>query len=386
MLCPYCNNVRADNFGPCPFCGAASPLGWGAMDGQHMFNQPMPQQPAFPTAQGFPGPQAGVRNYAPPSPPVAPGSQERRPASLLKRFPPADSAQQAPFQQGGNDNSLWGQVMAPQAFQSPVQAPPSNAAFQSPPSLLPVPYSTGAPNQLQPGAWPQSQQGPNNFAPTVLPQGFPTAALAPTSSDASLVPAKPQSEEGPIYVAPMYTKPRPIIPRYRAISGLLSVLIVSLLLCTGAGLYAKATGKLSFLRPLFGGEVRPKSISPTPIPSLPVPKVIVQLGPASNVITSASTASNIDFHTAVPLIVSTTFKPNSTIYLTYSVHPSAPGAVLIKWYTNGNYYVSSPLMPIKNAKGTNGYTVMQFAQPLEGSVELYWNNQLGIRLYFVVTN
>jgi hypothetical protein len=299
--------------------------------------------------------------------------------------------QQAPLQPGGNDNSLWGQVMAPQAFSTPVQTPPSSAAFQSPPSLLPVPYSTGAPNQLQPAAFPQSQQGPNNFAPTVLPQGFPTAALqgainrAPTE-DAALVPATPQSEEGPIYVAPMYTKPRPIIPRYRAISGLLSVLIVSLLLCTGAGLYAKATGKLSFLRPLFGEEMRPKSISPTPVPPLPVPKVVVQLGPASGVITSASTASNIDIHTAVPLIVSTTFKPNQTIYLTYSVHPRTPGAVLIKWYTDGNYYVSSPRMSIPSAKDTNGYTVMQFAQPLEGSVELYWNNQLGIRLYFVVTN
>ena len=43
-------------------------------------------------------------------------------------------------------------------------------------------------------------------------------------------------------------------------------------------------------------------------------------------------------------------------------------------------------MAIKNAKDTNGYTVMQFGASLEGSVELYWNNQLGIRLYFVVTN
>ena len=241
-------------------------------------------------------------------------------------------------------------------------------------------------NSLQPGSFPQQQQVANNLVPTVLPQGFPTSALAPASSDASLVPAQPHSGDAPIYVAPMYTKPRPIIPRYRAISGLLSVLIVSLLLCTGAGLYAKATGKLSFLRPLFGGEIRPKSVTPTPLPTYPAPKLVFQPGPASNIITSASTASSIDLHTAVPLIESTTFKPNQVIYLTYSVHPRAPGSVLIKWYTNNHYYVSSPLMPITSAKDTNGYTVMQFAEPLQGFVELYWNNSLGIRLYFVVTN
>jgi hypothetical protein len=284
--------------------------------------------------------------------------------------------------------------MAPQVIQ--VQTPQMGATFQQTPSLLPVPYQSGAgaPNQ-QPVPFPSQQQGAKDVnalrsaplsAPTVLPQGFPTTALAPATSDASLVPAQPHAEEAPIYVAPMYTKPRPIIPRYRAISGLLSVLIVSILLCTGAGLYAKATGKLSFLRVLYGGETRPKSVTPTAIPTLPAPKLVFQPGPASNIITSASTASSIDVHTAVPLIETTTFKPNETIFLTYSIHPRTTGFVLIKWYTNGLYYESSPPMPIKSVKDTNGYTVMQFTEPLEGSVELYWNNQLGIRLYFVVTN
>lgn len=275
---------------------------------------------------------------------------------------------------GGNDNSLWGQIMAPQAMQAPAQLPSSNAPLSQQQSLLPVPYQPAR-------SMPNMQQ-----SLAILPQGLPTTAVAPTSPDASLVPGQLLPEDAPVYVAPMYTKPRPIIPRYRAISGLLSVLIVSLLLCTGVGLYAKASGKLSFLRVIYGGEIRPKSVKVTPIPTLPAPKLVFQPGPASNIITSASTASSIDLHTAVPLIETTTFKPGEPIYLTYSVHPRTPGTVLIKWYTNGLPYTASPPMLIKDAKDTNGYTVMQFSEQLAGSVELYWNNQLGIRLYFVVTN
>lgn len=308
--------------------------------------------------------------------------QGNRPGSLLKRFLHSGNAQNTPPQGAGNDNSLWGQVMAPQAMQAPAQTPNSDATLQQQQSLLPVPYQprVGVPNQQQ-GYYPQQQQ-----SLTILPQGHSTTAMTPTSIDTSLAPGQLHPEDVPVYVPPMYTKPRPIIPRYRAISGLLSVLIVSILLCTGVGLYAKASGKLSFLRVIYGGEIRPKSVKPAPVTTLPAPKLVFQPGPASNIITSASTASNIDFHTAVPLIETTTFKPGEPIFLTYSVHPPTPGTVLIKWYTNSLFYESSPPMPIKNAKDTNGYTVMQFAQPLEGSVELYWNNQLGIRLYFVVTN
>ncbi len=375
MLCPYCNNFRPVNEGPCPSCGAPSTPVRGAMDNQQAFNGPVQQQQAaFPTPQGFPTYQAG----SPMTPAPAPTAQGNHSASLLQRFMHANTTQNTPPQGAGNDNSLWGQVMAPQAAQVPPQIPNYDPAFQQQHSMLPVPYQPGA-------GWPNQQQQAPQQSLAVLPQGA-SPAVAPASSDTSLAPLQPQTEEAPIYVAPMYTKPRPIIPRYRAISGLLSVLIVSLLLCTGVGLYAKASGSLSFLRVLYGGETRPKSEAATPVQSLPPPKTVFQPGPASNIITSASTASSIDLKTAVPLIESTTFTLGQTIFLTYSVHPRSPGTVVIKWYTNGLFYESSPAMAITNAKDTNGYTVMQFQQQLTGSVELYWNNQLGIRLYFVVTN
>jgi len=355
MLCPYCKNFRPANEGPCPFCGTPSPLGLGTMDSQHTFYDPMPQQQAFPAAWGDP------------TTPTPPTSQGNRAGSLLQRFSYTNTPQVA-----DNDNSLWGQIMAP------AQIPNNGAASQQQPSLLPVPFQTGTGIP-----WQQSPQQ----ALTILPEGLPTGGLVPASfSDASLAPVPAQPEETPIYVPPMYTKPRPIIPRYRAISGLLSVLIVSILLCTGVGLYAKASGKLSFLHVLYGADPRPKSITPTPVASLPAPKMVFVPGPASNIITSASTASKIDPQTAVPLLETVTFRPGESIFLTYSVHPRSAGVVLIKWYNNGLLYESSPPIVIQNARDTNGYTVIQFPQPLEGWVELYWNNLLAIRLYFVVTN
>jgi hypothetical protein len=91
-------------------------------------------------------------------------------------------------------------------------------------------------------------------------------------SGSALVPAHPDDANAPVHILPMYTKLRPIIPRYRAISGLLSVIIVSLLLCSGAGYYAKASGKLAFLKQALGNTA-PQRLQTTPFvpPATPKP-------------------------------------------------------------------------------------------------------------------
>ena len=77
------------------------------------------------------------------------------------------------------------------------------------------------------------------------------------------------------------------------------------------------------------------------------------------------------------------FRPNQTIYLTYSAQkPKQPGTIIIKWYTNGQFYQASD--PKMIAEAGTGVARQQYAQPAEGIVEIYWNNQLAIRLYFVV--
>src|SRR6266567_1444585 len=148
---------------------------------------------------------------------------------------------------------------APQASAPPFQP----QTEQQPISLLPVPY------QPQQALFPL-QPGSNMAGSGLIP--------LPEQNINALLPALPNEGED-VYVPPMYTKPRPIIPRYRAISGLLSVLIVGILLCTGAGYYAKASGKLSVLTQ-FTGFAPPTNLKPTPTQTLPDAPTAQVTGPA----------------------------------------------------------------------------------------------------------
>ncbi|HEX6481359.1 MAG TPA: hypothetical protein VF043_21175 [Ktedonobacteraceae bacterium] len=260
------------------------------------------------------------------------------------------------------DNSLWAQVMAPQAF------PGNSPANGQQPSLLPVPYQPP-----QAGVAPQSLM-------TMSP-GFPTIQMG--GDGGALIPVQPSTEPA-VHILPMYTKPRPIIPRYRAISGLLSVLIVFGLLCAGASYYAKVTGKLAFLHQIYG-DARQTNLNANPIAQLPVPSTKPQPGRAFNIIPSATTASRFDTDHAVALDHTNQFKVNQVIYLTYSVHPPTPGSVMFKWYTNSAFYLASKPVAVPGTKGQyTGYVKIQFSQPIEGKVEIYWNDQVAVTLFFVV--
>ncbi len=100
--------------------------------------------------------------------------------------------------------------------------PPMQEQQQNPQSLLPVPYT----GNVQDGNQQASMQ------------------LVPFQQ---MIPAIPGEQAETVYVPPMYTKPRPIIPRYRIISGMFSVLIVSLLLCGGGVYYAQSHGTFNAL-------------------------------------------------------------------------------------------------------------------------------------------
>jgi len=254
-----------------------------------------------------------------------------------------------------HDNTLWGQVMAPQAVPGDIQQHSS---------MLPMQYQGGMEVTQQTLKVPASN----------LP------IIHTGNANAPMMPALP-GEEGPIHVPAMYTKPRAIIPPYRAISGLLSVIIVFSLLCTGASFYAKATGKLAFLHQVYG-DAKPDDIKTTQSATLPIPQTVPTFGPASQIINSAATASKIDPATAQPRVPANQFKVGDTIFLTYSVHPKLPGIVTARWYTNNNYYQISTSTPIKVA--SSGFFPMQYLQPAEGRVELYWNDQLAVTLFFVV--
>jgi hypothetical protein len=264
--------------------------------------------------------------------------------------------------------------VAEQAQQQPFSAHASQPLQAAQPSLLPAIYQGGIANQ-------QGQ----------VPMMMPTGALMPMQDiDTGTMLANLPLNEGAIYVAPMYTKPRPLIPRYRAISGLISVLIVMLLACGTAGYYAKSSSQFAFLRQFYGAAL-PANEKPAAAPALPDPKQSPDYGPAANIITSAATNTRIDLQSYVSEQPAKTFQVGQTIYLTYSVQPpkNSSGTLVINWYTNNTFYQASvPKVVTNNPKIAgnvlNGYATQAFSQPIEGKVVLLWNNRPGITLYFVV--
>lgn len=218
--------------------------------------------------------------------------------------------------------------------------------------------------------------------PMVQAPGFPTIYTG--KGDNALVPAAP-AEDTPIRIPPLYTKPRPIIPRYRVISGFISFFVVIGLLCGGGIYVAKATGRLNFLQQIFNPQFQNVQLSP--VTQLPVPDAPAMLGPAATIITSATTASSISTSNSQPRIATNKFTVGNLIYVTYSIHATTKGAVTLKWYTNGLLYQTSPPQPIppqKNGTSVSSYTAIIYSRPAEGMVELYWNGTLAIRLSFVV--
>lgn len=269
-----------------------------------------------------------------------------------------------------HDNSLWAQVMAPQSMQG-LQGQGAQNVNQNEQqaTMLPVPYAGG------------QQPFPVMMSPNLTTIQLGDAARAEGGSGGALVPAPP-NEEGTIYVPPMYTKPRPVIPRYRVISGFISFIVVIGLLCGGTVYYAKVTGRLSFLRQLYDPHfANIQSSLTTPLPD---PTAAATFGPAHSIINSATTASSIETGTNEPRNPTDKFQVGDTIYVTYSVHAPTAGVVTFKWYMNKLLYLTKPFNIPFAKNGSSAYTTEIYAQPAEGMVELYWNGKLAIQLYFVV--
>jgi hypothetical protein len=350
MFCSYCKAARAANEMPCQNCGAPSPMlsmaGWA--DGQQAARSWNGSEAFSQTQWSMPGSQTS------PPPGSSPGDQGS-PYWTQNSPAPANQVEQLPWPQ-------FSPAQNPGIEQQPFQVSPSSypelQQQAGPPSLLPVPYEGGL--QVQPG-----------YNQANMPQVFSPQPMLPI-------------EESTIYVPPMYTKPRAIIPRYRIISGFLSIVIVLLTLCTGAGYYAKASGKLAALQRMYTGAPPPSitSGSTTPIPD---PVDTIDKGPASDIIPSATTTSRVDQQSRIPLQPQKIFAVNQPFYVTYSVQrPRANGTVIIKWYMDKALYRSMQSPPIKAGATLNGDATMIYAVPASGMAEIYWNNQLALRVYFAV--
>lgn len=215
--------------------------------------------------------------------------------------------------------------------------------------------------------------------------------LVPEHALAELLPEQ-TGRHAFVAIAPMYTRPRPLTPPHRIIGGLVSVLIVCALLCSGSIYYAQASGLVEKFNRIYF-NTPPKNIPPTVWAQLPEPPEQTEQdrnGPAITIIPSATTTDRYDPKTYMALSPQTKFTTRQTIYLTFSVQtPKQDGRVVAKWYTNNKYFLTqtSSMLKVKDIPSNavkNGFFTMRYILPAEGKVELYWNNQWAQTLHFVV--
>lgn len=256
---------------------------------------------------------------------------------------------------GNYASSYMSQFMAPSSTQSVALAPQEQTV------TLPVPY-TGQPS-----------------VPVVRTADFPTIH---TGEDAALVPVAPEVHP-PVHVPPMYTKPRPLIPRYRVVSGLISFFVVLGLLCGGSLYFAQVTGHLAFVEQLINPQFQ--NLPASPVVTLPLPATPVVYNSKNPVINSATTASSID-SSGQPTVPTDRFVVGKPIYVTYSVHSRTTGIVSFAWYTNKEFYepAKQPIKQVQNGTIINGYMSAIYYRPALGEVQLFWNGALQVTLYFVV--
>jgi hypothetical protein len=352
MFCNNCKSARPENEAPCPNCGAPSSLLGQYQVGGRGTGEPV-STAWNASATSF---NQQWNNQNPQFPPGAqPSFYTGQPWSQQENFQNQSMPQQ----------SFWGAAMG-------VPAPGQQE--QGPLSLLPVPYTgnNGNTGNTQEG----NQQG--------------QMQLVPFQQQMQL--AIPEGQAETVYVPPLYTKPRPIIPRYRILSGMLSVLIVALLLCGGGVYLAQSKGLFTEVGRFIGTSL-PSNTSVAASAKIPDPPVVsVVVGPASAIIPSATTTMFIDPKSLTPREQDKILQVGVPFYVTFSVKPPKLGNVLIKWYMNGQYYKDTlsdkPIDP-KAGATSNGSVEMTYAIPATGIAEVYWVGQgqapqLGLKLYFSV--
>lgn len=348
MLCSYCKTPCVANEVSCPNCGAP-----------------------------FPDPNAPIGNIWGRSSTTRPtasdsnkfGASRKTPPDFHKRNASTDArSQQSNFEDMGHHGNL--EYGAPQPWSETYSSPSSQAQSIQP----------GEPAEFQ-NIDPRQALVPYQEIPSAVGQTTMSLQLIPDQVVEHLLPAMPEI----VHMRPIYTEPRPITPRYQAISSFVSLVIMTLLLCGGGIYYANTTGKLAFLHQIFE-NARPPSLQAHQTSQLPDPPSKVDMGPAYNIIPSAATALRIDPKTNFVIAPVSVFAPGQPFYLSFSViSPNTDGRVYTKWYTNNQYFTTVQSKDlIKAHSNESGSVSITYPQPVEGSVELYWNDQLAQRLYFVV--
>jgi hypothetical protein len=108
------------------------------------------------------------------------------------------------------------------------------------------------------------------------------------------------------------------------------------------------------------------TLSPTSVPSPPA-----VAPPGQQYIDNSQMASFVNTTTAQPLQLTTTFKVNQKIYVTFNIHPNGKnGAVCLFWYLNKKNVTQFPFPVTASAKAGYSYAIYGGTGP--AYVEIYW--------------
>ncbi|WP_376793600.1 hypothetical protein [Thermogemmatispora sp.] len=301
--------------------------------------------------------------------------------------------------------SVLGQGPSPSAPLGPDRAAPFEYQWGAVPTPMPQAQAGAvgsAPTSVQQmpfPSWPQSGPAPQ---PTPLPLGggdwsdadpaSPTAVFQPP-----LAPQPPQQQQQPLWLpgTPLQQGPLPQefspatppsagaafpAPPHRSSHVRLGFFASAACLVTAAIilLFVWFMATTMVVNPTGGSAslqntatvVAGRSNQTTPTASASASPSATAL-PGQAYIDQPQLASAVNTQTGQPTEVTTTFKTNQAIYVTFALHPHGQaGAVCVYWYLNGNS-VTNFAFPVR-PYSQSGYSYAIYGQPGTGSVDLYW--------------
>lgn len=210
-------------------------------------------------------------------------------------------------------------------------------------------------------------------------QAMPPAA---EGSMMSGLPGFPQTDEEeraiglrrPAYIPATEPRRKRKLSSGRVMSGVLSILLVTIGVCGGLGFLGQQRLAKFFSGPL-GFTVASPTIDLSQVPATPVSTP----GPAAKIITSVKTAQGIDKEYNAQDITSY-FKVNSTVYVVVNIvgaSQNTTNSISCTWYLDGiNYNLKSgtkATLPQTKSNNFHAYCALPYYQTGVGMVRIYWN-------------
>lgn len=205
--------------------------------------------------------------------------------------------------------------------------------------------------------------------------------VMPPAAEGQLMMGFPQTDEEeraigmrrPAYIPATEPKRKRKLNSGRVVSGMLSILLVTVGVCGGLGFLAQKQIQ-RFTGPLNITAAQP-TVDMSQVPATPVSTP----GPASKVVVSVVTAHGID-NKYNPEDESSVFNVNSMVYVVANIvgaSQTTTNTFSCVWYINGvNYQLKTAKqtsLPPGNASNFHAYCALPYYQPGVGMVKVYWN-------------